>query len=453
MAITTAIRTKRLTIMPFLLIYVPLRWFPVGRCTTPRGQPTGRSLQDMGEQGIRRTHDPAGKWRADPLGRTPLDQRRTPESRPPTSGRLWPRRPSHRLDRLMKIRILCTLGPASLQPDVLRGLDERGTISTASTFPTPRSSRSSRRSSSSAASPPPRYPWTRRGRRFVAATSRTVWCWKSGDELTLTGDTVTGSRRAAHPVAAASCSRHYAPGLWSGSISTACCCEWRPSRQGEASASVLRGGRVRSNKAVTMDPAPSLPALSEKDRAAIVIGAHARDHALRAVVREPRPGRRSDARAGPCRGADHGQAREPLGVRNMDGIIEADGLRLDRSRRPVPRGSVRIRPVLSEGHRAASEPGEPPGLRRDEPPRVDGHEPHPDDRRGERHREHAARRRARAGSRGRDGDRHRSPGLGRPGASERSRRSSVPVRAISSKRTGRTSVWFPKASTGRCRWE
>src|SRR6185295_16015994 len=29
MAITTAIRTKRLTIMPFLLICVPLRWFPV----------------------------------------------------------------------------------------------------------------------------------------------------------------------------------------------------------------------------------------------------------------------------------------------------------------------------------------------------------------------------------------------------------------------------------------
>ena len=26
----------------------------------------------------------------------------------------------------MKIRILCTLGPASLRPDVLRGLDERG---------------------------------------------------------------------------------------------------------------------------------------------------------------------------------------------------------------------------------------------------------------------------------------------------------------------------------------
>ncbi len=33
----------------------------------------------MGELGIRRTHDPAGKWRADPLGRTPLTSAERPK--------------------------------------------------------------------------------------------------------------------------------------------------------------------------------------------------------------------------------------------------------------------------------------------------------------------------------------------------------------------------------------
>jgi pyruvate kinase len=42
---------------------------------------------------------------------------------------------------------------------------------------------------------------------------------------------------------------------------------------GRATAVVAASGRVRSNKAVTVDPPPSLPALSQKDLAAIEVGA------------------------------------------------------------------------------------------------------------------------------------------------------------------------------------
>jgi pyruvate kinase len=42
---------------------------------------------------------------------------------------------------------------------------------------------------------------------------------------------------------------------------------------GRATATVVRGGRVRSNKGATVEPAVALPALSEKDVAAVEIGA------------------------------------------------------------------------------------------------------------------------------------------------------------------------------------
>jgi pyruvate kinase len=39
--------------------------------------------------------------------------------------------------------------------------------------------------------------------------------------------------------------------------------------EGRATAIVIAGGRVRSNRAVVLDPAPDLPALTEKDRTAV----------------------------------------------------------------------------------------------------------------------------------------------------------------------------------------
>ena len=100
---------------------------------------------------------------------------------------------------------------------------------------------------------------------------------------------------------------------------------------GRATASVVRGGRVRSNRAVTMNPAPFLPPLSEKDRAAIRIGArvgithyalsfasHARDvDLIRGLA--------------PAGAQIMAKIENRLGVRNMDGIIEAaDSVLIDR---------------------------------------------------------------------------------------------------------------------------
>jgi pyruvate kinase len=100
---------------------------------------------------------------------------------------------------------------------------------------------------------------------------------------------------------------------------------------GEATATVVRGGKVRSNKAVTLEPMPELPALSDRDRDAIEEGArlgimhyalsfasHARDVEL---IRGLAPD------------GSHimSKIESRSGVRDMDGIIEAsDSILIDR---------------------------------------------------------------------------------------------------------------------------
>jgi pyruvate kinase len=94
---------------------------------------------------------------------------------------------------------------------------------------------------------------------------------------------------------------------------------------------VVEGGQVRSNKAVTVDPAPLLPALSDKDHEAIAIGAAM--------------GVRHVALSFACRAEDVGLVRSlagpgatviskiesRAGVRNMDAVISAsDAVLIDR---------------------------------------------------------------------------------------------------------------------------
>jgi pyruvate kinase len=101
--------------------------------------------------------------------------------------------------------------------------------------------------------------------------------------------------------------------------------------QERASALVLKGGRVRSNKGATVEPPVRLPALSDKDRAAVALGAELglRDYALsfassaadlaalRALVP---PGARLIAKI-----------ESRLGIANMDGIVPAaDAVLIDR---------------------------------------------------------------------------------------------------------------------------
>jgi pyruvate kinase len=100
---------------------------------------------------------------------------------------------------------------------------------------------------------------------------------------------------------------------------------------GQAQAVVVEGGRVSSNRAVTIDPPPTLPTLTDKDETAIAIGAscgilhyalsfanHADDVALvRALLP---PGAHLIAKI-----------ESAAGVRNIDGIIEgANAVLIDR---------------------------------------------------------------------------------------------------------------------------
>jgi pyruvate kinase len=101
--------------------------------------------------------------------------------------------------------------------------------------------------------------------------------------------------------------------------------------RGRASALVVRGGRVRSNKGATVEPPLPLPALSDKDRAAVALGAELglSDYALSfassaADVAELRalapPGAHLIAKI-----------ESRLGITNMDGIVSAaDAVLIDR---------------------------------------------------------------------------------------------------------------------------
>lgn len=230
----------------------------------------------------------------------------------------------------MKIKILCTIGPASRHPDVLRGLDERGVdlyrINLSHTTlddidPTIELIRSV---SSTPISLDTEGAQVRCG--FVEDGLVLV----EGQELELTGEVMPGNRdrltlwpRVVFET--------LAPETLVGIDFDGVLLKVEAVEGGRATASVVRGGRVRSNRAVTMNPAPFLPPLSEKDRAAIRIGArvgithyalsfasHARDvDLIRGLA--------------PAGAQIMAKIENRLGVRNMDGIIEAaDSVLIDR---------------------------------------------------------------------------------------------------------------------------
>ena len=172
----------------------------------------------------------------------------------------------------MKIKILCTLGPASLCAEVLQGLDERGTdlyrINLSHTpleqiEPTIELIRSY---SSTEISLDTEGAQVRCG---IVEDDVTL---EEGEEVTLTRELVPGTRRrfSLWPSVAF---ETLAPQMLIGIDFDGVLLRLEAVGAGEATASVVRGGRVRSNRAVTMDPPPKLPPLSDKDRAAIQIGA------------------------------------------------------------------------------------------------------------------------------------------------------------------------------------
>jgi pyruvate kinase len=229
----------------------------------------------------------------------------------------------------MKIQILCTLGPASLSAVVIEQLDQAGVdlfrINLSHT----------------------RLEALEAHIKLVQATSAKPLCLdlegaqvrcgamapgvalREGDPVRLTAAPVKGSARelTLWP-------RSVFAALRVGSLVTidfdgARVCVHRTGED-HAKGVVVAGGGVQSNKGVVVDPAPALPALTDKDRAAMAL---CRAHDIRHValsfassaadvelVRSLAPGAHVIAKI-----------ESSAGVRNMDGIIDrSDAVLIDR---------------------------------------------------------------------------------------------------------------------------
>jgi pyruvate kinase len=230
----------------------------------------------------------------------------------------------------MKIRILCTLGPDSLRPEILRGLDERGTdLYRINLSHTPLEQIQPAIELIRSVSSTP-ISLDTEGAQVRCGYVLEDLVLEDGDDVLLTGETVSGNRERL-TLWPRVVFEGLAPSTSVGIDFDGVMLRVETVRKDSAVATVVRGGRVRSNKAVVMDPAPQLPALSEKDRAAIEIGArlgiahyavsfasHARDvDQMREIA--------------PAGAHIMAKLESRLGVRNMDGIIEAaDSIVIDR---------------------------------------------------------------------------------------------------------------------------
>jgi pyruvate kinase len=230
----------------------------------------------------------------------------------------------------MKIKILCTLGPASLHSDVIQELDARGVdllrinLSHTALDAVEETIELVKAATSTPMCLDTQGPQVRCGRVPDDVTL------PEDAEVLLTGEPVIGSEREI-------C-------LWPDSVFETLTPESRVSidfdgvvlrvievEGGSARAMVVSGGRVRTNKAVTIDPPPELPGLTELDVASIRIGARhgithyalsfANSAAHVAHIRELAPA-----------GAHvMSKIESRAGVRNMDDIISAsDSIIIDR---------------------------------------------------------------------------------------------------------------------------
>ena len=171
----------------------------------------------------------------------------------------------------MKIKILCTLGPASLRGDVIRALEERGV--------------DLYRINLSHTPPEAVEPTITLIRRYsntpicLDSQGAQVRCGKMAEGVVLTAGTQV-TLCAADVIGSADQMT-----LWPASVFAS----MRPgdlvhvdfdgallqvmdTSDATAAAVVLEGGRVKSNRAVVMDPPPALGPITDKDTTAIEIG-------------------------------------------------------------------------------------------------------------------------------------------------------------------------------------
>jgi len=230
----------------------------------------------------------------------------------------------------LRIKIFCTLGPASLRPEIIQGLDTRGVdllrINLSHTSPDvlEQTIAQVESVSSTPVCLDTQGPQVRCGRMAPDVTLR------EDAEVRLTGAPVTGTD---HELS-----------LWPDSVFTTLAPDSIVGidfdgavlrvvevEEGSARAVVTSAGRVGTNKAVTIDPPPQLPGLTSQDVAAIAVGAA---HGITyyalsfAGSAEHVASIRSLAPAGA-----HiiSKIESRAGVKNMDAIIEAsDSVLIDR---------------------------------------------------------------------------------------------------------------------------
>jgi pyruvate kinase len=230
----------------------------------------------------------------------------------------------------VKIQILCTLGPASLDPVTIRRLGAAGVdlfrinLSHTAIKDLEQTIALVQASSDVPVCLDTEGPQVRNG---LMADDVTV---AAGDVVVLTSDEVTGTaeRMSLRPreVFASLC-----PGTRMTIDFDGAALEVLRTNRGTATAVVLEGGRVRSNKAVLLDGALALPTLSSKDLEAVEIGVRRgiRNFAV-SFARSADDVARMRSLI-PSGSSVIAKIESRAGVNNMDGIIEAaDAVLIDR---------------------------------------------------------------------------------------------------------------------------
>jgi pyruvate kinase len=230
----------------------------------------------------------------------------------------------------MKIKILCTLGPASFDPEVIEGLDRlavdmyRINLSHTAAEDVAGAIELVRRHSATPICLDCEGPQVRCGPVDHEIVLR------EGQHVRLTGEQTMGTehRLTLWP-------RSVFEVLRAGSVVSidfdGALLQVIDVDRDEADALVVRSGQVRSNKAVTVDPAADLPALSQKDMDAIEIGiGYGIRHFALSFASSAEDVARLRALA-PTDAHIIAKIESRAGVRQMDPIIEAaDSVLIDR---------------------------------------------------------------------------------------------------------------------------
>ena len=230
----------------------------------------------------------------------------------------------------MKIKILCTLGPASLNSDVIEGLDRRGVdllrINLSHTSPEEVEPVIAliRQHTSTPICLDTQGAQVRSGRMEPGVELT------EGNEIVLTAEPIDGTH-AMIPLWPPTILGLLEPGTTLSIDFDAAMVEVTDVDEHRAAAVVVRGGRVRSNRAATVDPAIDLPPLSQEDRAAVAIGAR-RGIAHYALSFAASSDHVAQLRAlAPAGSHVIAKIESRAGVSNMDSIIHAaDSVLIDR---------------------------------------------------------------------------------------------------------------------------